>query len=422
MGREGQRGREGVDSPAFMRQTGAMGLDGKTSGRVWTAARSGSWLNSARVRAYLRLLALANVLSLGWLLLSSRAGLDPQGRLLGTDFVSFWAAGQVVQAGGNPYDLEIHRAAEALVWNDTTGYTAFFYPPLFLLWCWPLGLFGYFPALAGWLIATGGAWILALRHWAGRIDWIALIAFPPLLIAVTHGQTALLLAALLGGGFRAAAQGRTGLAGLLLGLAAFKPQFGVLVPLVLIFSRQWVVIGWATATVLASAALTTLAFGPEIWIAWAATLAPAQQAMAGGAIGFGKMQSVFAALRLLGAPADSAYLAQGALALGVATVLARLGWGYGLTPEVGATALAGALLATPFVLDYDFAVLAFPLILLARAEPRAWERTIAALAFAIPAFARPLGMFVGVPLAPLVVLALFVVLARRAAEPVRHAA
>ncbi len=393
-----------------------MGLVDKSDG-VWAAARTGAWLNPKRVRAYLWLLALANGLSLAWLLFTARGGIDPQGRLLGTDFVSFWAAGQVIHAGGNPYDPAAHAAAQGVVWRNQAGYTAFYYPPLFLLWCWLLGLAGYFIALAGWLTVTGSAWLLTVRAWAGRINWLALAAFPPLLISITHGQTSLLLSALLGGGFLAALRGHAALAGVLFGLAAFKPQFGVLVPVVLLATRQWCVIGWAGVTVVASMALATFGFGADVWPHWLDSAGPAQAAMAGGAIGFGKMQSLFAALRLIGVPVSLAYAAQAVLAIAVAGLLAKVAVKKGLTRQVAAATLAGALLATPFVLDYDFVVLAFPLIVLAQGVAMPWERTIAALAFAAPAFARPLGVLIGVPIAPVIVLALFLVLLRRAGNP-----
>jgi hypothetical protein len=387
-----------------------MGLD-------WV--KTGAWLNPGRVRAYLILLALANLLSLGWLLFSAAGGLDPQGRLLGTDFVSFWAAGQVLLDGGNPYHAAVHAAVQERIWPGQTGYTAFFYPPLFLPWCWPLGFVGYFPALAGWLAITGAAYVAAIRCWSGRINWLALAAFPPVLITLTHGQTAFLLAAMLGAGFWAAASGRSALAGILFGLAVFKPQFGVLVPVALLASREWRVIGWAMATALASAALVTLAFGGDLWTSWLAIAAPAQAAMANGVIGFAKMQSLFAAARLLGASAGLAYVLQVMLAVTAAVALAIVAWRRGLTLEVGAAALAGSLLATPFVLDYDFAVLAFPLVLLARGTPLPWERTVAALAFAMPAFARPLAMATGIPLGAVVVTVLFGLLIRRAAIAAR---
>lgn len=78
--------------------------------------------------------------------------------------------------------------------------------------------------------------------------------------------------------------------------------------------------------------------------------------------------------------------------------------------------LAGAPLVTPFVLDYDMTLLAFPLIWLAGAGFWPWEKVIAGLTFVAAAFARPLGVQLGVPIMPLVLIAFFVVVTRRARE------
>ena len=77
--------------------------------------------------------------------------------------------------------------------------------------------------------------------------------------------------------------------------------------------------------------------------------------------------------------------------------------------------LAGAPLATPFVLDYDLVLLAFPLIWLAtRTDRQPWERLVIALTFAAPAFARPLALSAAIPIMPLVLLVLFALVVRRA--------
>ena len=78
--------------------------------------------------------------------------------------------------------------------------------------------------------------------------------------------------------------------------------------------------------------------------------------------------------------------------------------------------LAGAPLVTPFVLDYDMVLTAFPLIWLATRQHRPWERIAVAAVFAAPAFARPLAMTVGVPIMVPLLAALFVLIVRRAHE------
>jgi len=382
--------------------------------------RRADWLDT-RARGYLLLLAALNLGLLVYLLATSHGGIDRNGFLLGTDFLSFWTTGQMLQDGGNPYDATAHIAAQRGFFAEDGAYTAFFYPPAFLLACWPLGLLGYFAALACWLAATGAAFVVAVRGWARRFDltapvWIAVAAFPPVLIAVTHGQTSFLVATLLGGGALLVRE-RPIAAGLLFGLAAIKPQFGPLVPLVLLLTGEWRVIAAAAATIAATALAATLAFGPAVWADWLAVSGAAQSTMADGFVPFAKMQSLFAGARLLGASVTLAYALQGLVTLAVGVALARASWRRRYDPVLGAAMLVGALLATPFMLDYDLVLLAFPLIALAAGPFGAWEKLVGALAFIAPVFARPLAIELGIPITPLVLGALFVVLLRRIETP-----
>jgi hypothetical protein len=379
--------------------------------------RHSNWLDASRVRGYLWLLAMLNAAALAWLIATSSGGIDRNGYLLGTDFLSFWAAGKVLLAGGNAYDAAAHIAVQRTLYAGHSGYTAFFYPPPFLLVCAPLGLGGYFPALALWLAGTAGAFVAALRPWlrglSGRHQALVLAAYPAVLLTITHGQTSFLAAALLGGGVWFAASGRKRWAGVLLGLAIIKPQFGLLVPLALLAAGEWRVIRSAAATALGFAVTATLAFGVDVWPAWLAASGPAQEAMANGAIGFAKMQSVFAAARLAGAETGLAFALQSAVALACAALVTHLFWRRGFTREAGAALLVAALLATPFVLDYDLLLLAFPLAVLADG-PRPWEKAAALAGFVLPALARPLAITTGVAIAPLLLLVLLALLLRRA--------
>jgi hypothetical protein len=383
----------------------------------WDVLRRADWLD-ARARGYLLLLATVNLAVLAVLLATAQGGVDRNGFLLGTDFLSFWTTGRMLHEHGAVYDTAAHIAAQRRYFAQDGVYTAFFYPPVFLPFCYPLGAVGYFPALAAWLLATGGAFVLALRAWARRLRldvplWLAVIAFPAVPIVITHGQTAFLVAALLGLGALLVRE-RPLLAGVLFGVATIKPQFGLLVPLVLLVTGEWRVIAAAAATFLALALMAALAFGAQVWPDWLAMTGAAQTAMAEGIVPFAKMQSPFAALRLLGAPPGFAYAAQAAVSLAVAAALGWAGWRRGYSLALGAAMLVGALLVTPFVLDYDMVLLAFPLAYVVARGFAPWEKLVAALAFLAPAFARPLAMEGGVPLMPLVLAALFILLLRRA--------
>src|SRR5262249_51382679 len=85
------------------------------------------------------------------------------------------------------------------------------------------------------------------------------------------GQTGFLFAALIVGGFRLAAN-RPILSGALLGLASFKPQLGVLIPIALISARLWRGLGAAVLTVLILVVVRGLAFGWSLWPLWFAKL------------------------------------------------------------------------------------------------------------------------------------------------------
>jgi hypothetical protein len=383
--------------------------------------RRADWLGPDRARGYLVLLALAQVALIVVLLATARDGVDLNGFLIGTDFISFWTSGRMLVDGANVYDSLAHVAAQREFYAQEGEYTAFFYPPGFLPFVWPLGLMPYFPALAAWLALTGTAWLLAVRGWFRTLGLkgpgaVLVIAFPPAIITLTHGQTSFLLGALLGGGLLLVRK-QPWLAGALIGLATIKPQLGLLVPVALLVSGQWRTIAGAGVTAIGLAGLAAALLGPQVWSDWLAITQTAGSATDSGTIGFAKMVSLFAGLRLIGIPSEAAMVIQVAVTLSVAVAIAVAGWRRAFTPGLAALVLAGAPLATPFVLDYDLVLTAFPLAyLFARGCESGfadWERITIAAAFAGAAFARPLAMNAGVPIMPLLLAALFVLVWRR---------
>ncbi|RNJ64370.1 MAG: DUF2029 domain-containing protein [Porphyrobacter sp. IPPAS B-1204] len=324
-------------------------------------------------------------------------------------------------AGEDVYDTLAHVTAQREFYTLPGEYTAFFYPPNFLPFVWPLGLLPYFPALAAWLVVTGAAWLASVRMWFRALGLkgpgiVLIAAFPPVIVTLTHGQTAFLVGALLGAGLLLV-RDRPWLAGLLIGLATIKPQFGLLVPVALLASGQWRTIAGAGASALGLAGLATLAFGPQVWTDWIAITQTASSATDSGTIGFAKMVSLFTGLRLIGVPSAAAMVVQAGVTLALVAAVAQASWRRDFTPGLAALVLAGAPLATPFVLDYDMVLTAFPLAYLfarGRSEGFAdWERITILAVFAGAAFARPLAVSAGVPIMPWLLIALFVVVWRR---------
>lgn len=144
--------------------------------------RRADWIHADRAMAVLRVLALLNIAAVIWMIATSTGGVDANGFLLGTDFLSFWTTAHMLVAGGNPYDVAAHIAEQRTFFISESGFTAFFYPPTFLPFLLPLGWLGYFPALALWLSATGALFVLTVRAWWRRFDcqgqfWLVVLAF-----------------------------------------------------------------------------------------------------------------------------------------------------------------------------------------------------------------------------------------------------
>jgi hypothetical protein len=387
--------------------------------RLTVLLRDADWLDPSRARAYARILAGVQLLGLIGLLLSAQNGLDLRGEPVGTDFVSFWTAARLALSGASAsvYDPAIHHAAEQAVFGPALDWYAFFYPPVYLLYVLPLGLLPYFAALAVWLGATLAGYALTIRQAAAKsFGILPILAFPAVLSTLGHGQNAFLTTALFAGG-ALLLERRPGIAGLILGALCYKPQMAMLVPLALAVAGRWRALAGFAAGVLILAGLSWLAFGEAAWRAFLAENVLARATLEQGLVDPAKMQSAFAALRVVGAPLPLAYGVQALVSLAAVAVMIRL---LRRTPDalsqMAVTAVAG-LLATPFVLDYDFTLLALPLaVVLSRAlrgKFLPFEKSALLAAYLLPAVARPLALFADAPLSPLVLALFLAVLAQR---------
>jgi alpha-1,2-mannosyltransferase len=151
------------------------------------------------------------------------------------------------------------------------------------------------------------------------------------------------------------------LAGVLFGCLAFKPQLALVLPIALLAAGRWRTILAAGITAISLAGLSLIVFGIESWEGFFAVSSLASAALEQNLVGNQKMQSAFAAVRLLGGDVIFAYAVQAVLAVAVCAVLVMLlRRRSGSTAEAPAVA-AAALLMSPFLLDYDLLLLAVPL-------------------------------------------------------------
>ena len=389
---------------------------------LWDRLRSGEWLTFTRARGYsLILLAIAVIAVVGWIAVSDGL-IDRNGKPIGTDFSNVYAAGALTWQGrpAEAYEPALQHAAEKAVFagRDVPFY-GWHYPPFFFAVAVLVAAVPYAWGLSIWLVASLAAYLAVIRAILPRPETLLIAAaFPATFVNVGHGQNGFLTAALLGGALHWLNR-RPWLAGVLIGCLAYKPQFGVLIPIALLAGGRWSTIGAATATVAALGAVSFVTLGAGVWHAFADSMTFTQTVvLEQGGTGWEKIQSAFSAVRMWGAGVHLAYAVQMALALLLAASLAWL-WQSDTAFELKASALAsGSLLATPYVLDYDLVVLAVAIAFFVRHGMdrgfRSFEISVLAAAWIVPLLTRGIAGVTGIPLGLLALLATYIFTLRRA--------
>jgi alpha-1,2-mannosyltransferase len=421
------------------------------SGLVETL-RQGSWLTRERVRLVALALLAASVIGAAYLVATSDGLNDRLGRPLGTDFANVYAAGTYVLGGEPtaPFDPPQQFTREQAIFGTATQFYGWHYPPFFLGVAALLALMPYALALALWQgvtlalyawmmreIASTSSWPglsrpstsssqqqdVDARHKAGHDGlWLLLaLAFPAVFINLGHGHNGFLTAALFGGALLQIDR-RPVVSGVLFGLLAYKPQFGMLIPLVLVASGRWRVFISAAATVALLAIAVTLAFGPDVWRAFLASTAFTHEVvLEHGDTGWHKIQSVFSWVRMWGGGIELAYAVQGAVSVTIAAALVWLWRSRASFERKAAALLIGTILATPYSLDYDLMLLAPAIGFLAidgvkygfATNFAPWEKTLLAALWIVPLLTRSVAQATLIPLAVPLMLAVFGFLLQR---------
>ncbi len=392
--------------------------------------RSGAWLTRARMRLVAFALLVAMLAGAGFLIATSNGLNDRVGRPLGTDFSNVYAAGTYVLDGqpAAPFDPAKQFARERGIFGAATQFYGWHYPPYFLGLAAALATMPYWLSLLVWQGVTLVLYLLAIRAIAfsppspaaeGKEKmWLLLaIAFPAVFINLGQAHNGFLTAALIGTAL-CLLDRRPIVAGVLIGLLAYKPQFGVLIPLALVASGRWRAFAAAAVTVALMTLAVTLAFGSEVWTAFfASTKFTRAVVLEQGGTGWYKIQSVFSWVRMWSGGIALAYTAQIVTMLVLAAALVWLWRSSAAYPLKAAGLLIGSLLATPYSLDYDLMVLA-PAIAYLCADGfvrgfAPYEKSILAGLWIVPLVARSIPQATLIPLAvPMMLLALIVLLRR----------
>lgn len=212
------------------------------------AARLLRALTSAR---FLRLIALAGVI--GWLLAflvhfaTLESLTDRDGEPIGGDFVSVYTAGRLVLEGhaADLYDLRLQQKTQGVIVGEAAyrGLCSFVSPPGVAAAFAPLALLPFRWAYLVYTAVLLAAFVAALRllrphlpalrdHW-GTVVGLSFL-FYPFCITITGGQNTAISFLLMAATYAYLRRGDDTRAGLALGLLLFKPQFALLVGLLLL--------------------------------------------------------------------------------------------------------------------------------------------------------------------------------------------
>ena len=179
-----------------------------------------------------------------------------------SDFSSLYAAGRMVISGqgSRVYDQDAQRQAQAEFIHNLSyrqGPLPFMRAPFELLLLAPLATLTYAHAIVAWYAINVGLLLVVAFILAGEAEFlktrlplllIVTALFDPVRTALIQGQDSILLLLLLSLVYVNLARRREALAGCLITLAAFKPQFVLPLLLVLLVCRRWKVLGAALGT------------------------------------------------------------------------------------------------------------------------------------------------------------------------------
>lgn len=282
--------------------------------------------------------------------------------------VRAWAEGRLALV----YDIDAFTAFQNAIYTDrfpnVVHFRPFFYPPTWLLMLLPLAWLAVGKAY-GVFMAITGAIATAVEGRRDAWGWLLIATSPAAVWVVLAGQNTFLSLGLLYGGLRLLDRSPA-MAGLLLGLLAYKPQIWALVPLALLAARRWRALGWTIGTVLALALASLLLFGPGFWLAF---LESTREAASPRVVNemferiFMHMTTLLAAARIVGLPPSMA----GALQLAGAVLAIAAVWfawrrpGHDEDARI-AVLVTATFLVSPYTLNYELLLLMPAVVVLFR--------------------------------------------------------
>jgi hypothetical protein len=359
--------------------------------------------------------------------------LDYSGVPLYGDFTDAWVAGwhALNAKAAQLYDSnEFVNIQKALLGARDYFYPNWPYPPTFFLILAPLSTLPYLYAFLTWDLATLVGCLAVVYLIARRPPAIALLLASPFTAwNFLAGQNGFLTASLLGGSLFFLEKWPI-VAGVFIGCLTYKPQFGMLIPVALVASRQWRAVASAGVAAALLAATSIALFGSDAWAAFPNGLVTQSKLNLGADLdsNWGYLQTLYGLIRSLHGSANTAWLVQGLTTLATA-IIVWIVWQSRLRyPLKAATLSTAALIATPYAFAYDMAAIVVPAAFLAtdqlrhgllRGDKAIWITLFGAPLAVLVTLGDDAGgpTFGGTPISLLAVIVLFGVILRRARQP-----
>lgn len=286
-------------------------------------------------------------------------------------------------------DYSIFRFASKLLWNGhaltlfnppqfmaehtalqlgAIGFAPFPYPPNGVWFVAPLDFLPDRLGLVLWLGATFAvfAWLICRRLARPWLSALVLLVSPASFVNISAGQNGFLTGALLCGGLLLLGESPI-LAGLLIGLLTYKPQFGLLLPFVLLAGGHYRTCFVAAAVTVALVLGSLWLFGTTAWSEYFSIALGVQRGFMEQGMGSAILTtpSVFIGGRLLGLPLAVDYVMQAiaAVIVVIACTLTFARRSVGLEVKA-ALVMIGAFLVTPYCSSSDLCVVSAAQLLL----------------------------------------------------------
>ncbi len=372
---------------------------------AFAVLKSGDWLTLERIRAYSWVILGMSVVAIVFLWSYPPGMLDQMGRPKGTDFSNPYSAGKMALQGkaaaAYSYASQYKEQQRIFSSGEELPFYGWPYPPVFFLIAAPLAMLPYMLALLTWVLSTFLAYLMMIRNIIqDRVGLLVAAAFPAVFVTFGHGQNAFFTAACLGLGLVLIKREQM-LAGICFGCLCYKPHFGLILPFILALGGYWRAFFSASITVVVLASVSLFFFGWESWVAfWESQEVTRKYVLEQVPTGWEKIQSAFSFSRSLGWSVMTSYIIQACISLPTMCALGFL-WFRRVDEATCAATAIGALLITPYVLDYDLTVLSIGIAFLVKNGLKEgflpWEKTFLVCIWVIPGVTRGLAMATGIP-------------------------